>query len=109
MAPDVPQPVDGALPTEANAQTSKGAPSPLQARLAAIRDSDVFHSFWRSKLVVAAAVLTAVLVGAAFLAPLIAPHNPYDLKSLDLLNADLPPAWRPQGDARFLLGTDDQG
>ena len=81
----------------------------LRAHLTAILDSDLFHSFWRSRLVVAAALLTALLVGAAFLSPLIAPHNPYDLKSLDLLNADLPPAWRPQGDARFLLGTDDQG
>ena len=78
-------------------------------RLAAALDSDLFYSFWRSKLVVAAAVLTALLVGAALLAPLIAPHDPYDLKSLELINADMPPAWESRGDRRFLLGTDDQG
>ncbi len=72
-------------------------------------DSDLFYSFWRSKLVVAAALLTVLLMGAALLAPLIAPHDPYDLKSLELLNADLPPAWDERGDSRFLLGTDDQG
>jgi len=72
-------------------------------------DSDLFYSFWRSKLVVAAALLTVLLMGAALLAPLIAPHDPYDLKSLELLNADLPPAWDGRGDSRFLLGTDDQG
>jgi peptide/nickel transport system permease protein len=72
-------------------------------------DSDLFYSFWRSKLVVAAALLTVLLMGGALLAPLIAPHDPYDLKSLELLNADLPPAWDGRGDNRFLLGTDDQG
>ena len=50
-----------------------------RSRLAAVLDSDLVYSFLRSKLVVAAAVMTVLLVGAAFLAPLIAPHNPYDL------------------------------
>ena len=50
-----------------------------------------------------------LIVGAAFLAPLIAPHDPYDLKSLSLLDANTPPAWEKGGDRRFLLGTDDQG
>ena len=76
---------------------------------ARLLDSDLLHSFTRSKLVVAAALVVAALVGAAFLAPLIAPHDPYDLKSLSLLDANLPPAWVLGGDGRFLLGTDDQG
>jgi peptide/nickel transport system permease protein len=76
---------------------------------ARLRDSDLFHSFTRSKLVVAAALVVAALVGAAFLAPLIAPHDPYDLKSLSLIDANLPPAWVEGGDSRYLLGTDDQG
>jgi peptide/nickel transport system permease protein len=75
----------------------------------ALIDSDLFYSFRRSKLVVAAAILTALLVGASLLAPLIAPHDPYDLRTLELINADLPPAWQERGDRRFLLGTDDQG
>ncbi|HEU4380446.1 MAG TPA: ABC transporter permease [Hyphomicrobiaceae bacterium] len=80
-----------------------------RSRLGALRDSDLWQSFVASRLVVAAALLTTLLVGAAFLAPLIAPHNPYDLKSLELIDADRPPAWEEGGDARFLLGTDDQG
>ena len=80
-----------------------------RSRLAALRDSDLWQSFIASRLVVAAAILTTLLVGAAFLAPLIAPHDPYDLKSLELIDADKPPAWEEGGDARFLLGTDDQG
>ena len=57
----------------------------------------------------AAALVVVALVGAAFLASLIAPHDPYDLKSLSLLDANLPPAWVEGGDGRYLLGTDDQG
>ena len=82
---------------------------PARGRVAAFFDSDLLHSFLRSKLVVAAALLTVLMVGAAFLAPLIAPHDPYDLKSLSLLDANTPPAWEKGGDRRFLLGTDDQG
>jgi peptide/nickel transport system permease protein len=74
-----------------------------------LRDSDLFHSFRRSKLVVTAALLTLTMVGAALLAPLVAPHDPYDLKSLSLLDANMPPAWVPGGERRHLLGTDDQG
>jgi peptide/nickel transport system permease protein len=79
------------------------------SRLAALRDSDLLHSFTRSRLVVAAALVVTVMVGAAFLAPLIAPHDPNDLSSLNLLDANLPPAWVEGGDGRYLLGTDDQG
>ena len=56
-----------------------------------------------------AALLTTLMLSAAVLAPLIAPHNPYDLGSLNLLDSNLPPAWVKEGDPRFLLGTDDQG
>jgi peptide/nickel transport system permease protein len=79
------------------------------SRIAAILDSDLLHSFLASRLAVAAAVVTLLLVGAALLAPLIAPHDPYDLKSLSLLDADMPPAWEAGGERRFPLGTDDQG
>jgi peptide/nickel transport system permease protein len=86
------------------------APPPqARSRLAALLDSDLAYSFTRSKLVVAAAILTLAIAGAALLAPLIAPLNPYDLKSLSLLDANMPPAWLQGGDRRYLLGTDDQG
>jgi peptide/nickel transport system permease protein len=93
-------------------QTHAPDPAPMppwRAKLAAARDSDLYYSFKRSKLVVAAAALTLLIVAAAFLAPLVAPHDPYDLATLELLNANLPPAWDAQGDFRFMLGTDDQG
>ena len=88
---------------------AQGTRPPGQGRAAAFFDSDLLHSFLRSKLVVLAALLAVAMVGAAFLAPLIAPHDPYDLKELSLLDANTPPAWEQGGDRRFPLGTDDQG
>lgn len=58
---------------------------------------------------VIAALLLAVIAVAALLAPLVAPQNPFDLASLDVLDAEIPPAWMQGGDVRFLLGTDTQG
>jgi peptide/nickel transport system permease protein len=56
-----------------------------------------------------AAVLLATIALAALAAPLIAPQNPFDLASFDVLDADLPPFWIQGSDPRFLLGTDSQG
>jgi peptide/nickel transport system permease protein len=74
-----------------------------------ILDSDVFFSFRKSPVTVVAAVVTLISFSAALLAPWIAPHNPFDLRTLNLLDAFTPPIWLDEGDARFLLGTDDQG
>jgi peptide/nickel transport system permease protein len=73
------------------------------------RDSDIWFSFKKSKITVVAAIVTAVMFLGAFLAPLIAPHNPFDLATLSLLDSLIPPAWEEGGNASFLLGTDDQG
>ncbi len=56
-----------------------------------------------------AAVVACVSVLGAIFAPLIAPTNPNDLASFDILDSFLPPAWTEQGDPRFVIGTDDQG
>jgi peptide/nickel transport system permease protein len=90
------------------------ATQPIQAKtrpgfLARTYDSDIFYSFRKSPLTVVAAIVTVVCFGGAFLAPWIAPHNPFDLRTLNLLDAFNPPAWMPEGDVKFLLGTDDQG
>jgi peptide/nickel transport system permease protein len=72
-------------------------------------DSDVFYSFRRSPLTIAAAATTLVCVVAAVFAGWLAPHNPFDLKTLNLLDAFTPPAWIERGNPAYLLGTDDQG
>jgi peptide/nickel transport system permease protein len=59
--------------------------------------------------VAVALVVVVALVLTAILAPLIAPTDPTDVGSYDLMNAELPPAFVTGGDHRYLLGTDNQG
>jgi peptide/nickel transport system permease protein len=77
--------------------------------LARFLDSDLWYSFTRSPVVVLSAVVALTMIGAAVLAPWIAPHDPFNLATLDLLDAFTPPVWSAEGDPRYLLGTDDQG
>jgi peptide/nickel transport system permease protein len=94
------------------AELAAAVAPPSPARTAIWRrvvDSDLLWSFTRSPVTVAAAAVVLLIVGAALLAPLIAPQNPYDLASVSLLDATDPPAWMTGGDWRFPLGTDNQG
>ncbi len=72
-------------------------------------DSDIWWSFKRSPATMIAAVLALLFILGAVLAPLIAPHNPYDLAQISLLDSNLPPMWNTSGNADFPLGTDQQG
>jgi len=72
-------------------------------------DSDLWWSFTRSPITVISAITAFVCIGGAVFAPWLAPHNPFDLASLQLLDAFKPPAWSGEGDALYPLGTDDQG
>jgi len=72
-------------------------------------DSDLGHSFKSSPVAMGAALLAFVCVFCAVFAPWVAPHNPFDLATLELGNARLPPAWQAGGNPSFFLGTDDQG
>jgi peptide/nickel transport system permease protein len=70
---------------------------------------DIWWSFRRSPLAIAAALVLAICLICAVFADFIAPHNPFDLASLDLMDARLAPRWMDGGTTRYLLGTDDQG
>ncbi len=73
-------------------------------------DSDLWYSFKRSPVVMISAAVTLIIVTTSLLAPWFAPHDPFNLATIDLMDASLPPAWYSDlGDSRFLLGTDDQG
>ncbi len=74
-----------------------------------IFDSDIFYSFSRSPVTIISAVVTAIIFLAAGFAPWLAPHNPFDPATLDLMDGFTPPAWNVEGTSKFLLGTDDQG
>ena len=81
----------------------------MRQTLARWFDSDIGYSFRTSPIAVAAAAIAAVCVFCAVFANWVAPHNPFDLTTLVLSDARLPPAWRAEGNASYLLGTDDQG
>jgi peptide/nickel transport system permease protein len=70
---------------------------------------EVWHSFRRSPLAVLASLVAVVCLGSALFAEGVAPHDPFDLSTLELADARLPPAWIDGGRAKYLLGTDDQG
>jgi peptide/nickel transport system permease protein len=59
--------------------------------------------------VLLAAVIALAMVGSALFAPWIAPTDPTDIATFNLINAEIPPAFMQDGDPRFLLGTDNQG
>ncbi|MDP1899175.1 MAG: ABC transporter permease [Rubrivivax sp.] len=77
--------------------------------LARFLDGDVWYSFRTSPMAMAAAVIAALCVLSSVFAPWVAPHNPFDLATLNLSDARLPPAWIEGGSRNYLLGTDDQG
>ncbi len=81
----------------------------MQAALRRFFDGDVWYSFRTSPVAIVAAVIAFVCVFCALFAEVVAPHNPFDLASLELADSRLPPAWMEEGTRKYLLGTDDQG
>lgn len=82
---------------------------PRRTRIAALRESDLWHSFRSHPSAIFAACLLALVALSALLAPLITPQDPYDLAALELWNAEIPPIWNAQGQWPYVLGTDTQG
>jgi peptide/nickel transport system permease protein len=74
-----------------------------------VLQSDLYYYYKRDKIAIAASLTFLVFALMAVFSPLIAPFNPYDLTQIDLMDSEMPPAWMPESDERFLLGTDDQG
>jgi peptide/nickel transport system permease protein len=65
--------------------------------------------FRASKVAVAALVVVVTIVALALAAPLVTPQNPYDLGSLQLMDARRPPGYVGSGGMHHWLGTDAQG
>ena len=70
---------------------------------------ELIYSFYRSPVTVAAFLVIVVFSLIAVLAPWLAPHNTFDVSTLDLTHAFRPPAWIEGGDWSYPLGTDNQG
>ena len=93
-------------------KTDASAPRPRASSSGWFRraiESDLFYSFRRSKLTIAAAVVTALFFLLAIFASVVAVQNPFDPAQLQLMNSRIPPLWTADGQSPFLLGTDEQG
>lgn len=93
-------------PTEPTAEALAQKPP---SRLSRIWDSDVFFSFRRSPVTIVAAFVTLTLVLASLLAPWIAPYDPFNPASLNLMDGFTPPMSESMTGNFFLLGSDHQG
>jgi peptide/nickel transport system permease protein len=90
------------------AATSVAVPAAPSA-WARFLDGDVWHSFRSSPMAMTAAAVALVCTFCALFAGVVAPHNPFDLATLELGDSMLPPSWLEGGRAKYLLGTDEQG
>jgi peptide/nickel transport system permease protein len=81
----------------------------IPGRLVRWWDGDLAYGFRHSPVAVVSALVLFVCLAAALLAPWVAPHNPFDLATLNLSDALTPPRWLAGSKPEYLLGTDDQG
>jgi peptide/nickel transport system permease protein len=71
--------------------------------------SKIVHDYFHDPSAIFSSVLLVIFIIGAGFAPWIAPQNPYDLEKVSLEHFLTPPIWMEEGQAPFLLGTDDQG
>jgi len=89
-----------------NPLSDRSAPS----RLRRLWDSDIAWSYRSSPVTIVASVVAAILVVAAVFAPWVAPYNPFDAATLNLMEGFSPPGEPSPVTGRvFLMGTDGQG
>ncbi|SDP53168.1 peptide/nickel transport system permease protein [Ralstonia sp. 25mfcol4.1] len=67
------------------------------------------RQFFESKLAVLGLVTLLLIILIAIFAPLLAPQNPYDLATLDVLDARLAPGEQAGSGMTFIMGSDEQG
>ncbi len=78
-------------------------------RLRRIRESYMLYSFLRDPVAMPCFIILCLLILVSFLSPVLAPYNPYEGASINVLNAETPPMWMSGGTPDFILGTDSQG
>jgi peptide/nickel transport system permease protein len=73
------------------------------------KGSYFFYSFKRDPVAVTSFSIFVFLVVISFMAPVLAPYNPYDTSTIDIMDSEIPPRWMEGGNERFFLGTDNMG
>ena len=93
-----------------SARTAPDRHNPVAMRIRAMCQSDLAWTFRHSPVAMVSFVVVVLLVSGALLAPLIAPHDPFDPATLNLMNGfTAPGAPNAFTGESFWLGTDDQG
>ncbi|MCK0171531.1 ABC transporter permease [Aliiroseovarius sp. S1123] len=88
-----------------NTMTSATEPS----RFAKIWNSNIGYSFRKNPVAIVSMAIFLIIAMSALLSPLLAPYDPYDPASIDIMNSEYPPFWVSGSLPEFSLGTDDQG
>jgi len=81
----------------------------MRSRWQRFRESFFLYSFLRDPMAYVSFAIIVVLFIGAFGAPVLAPHNPYDPTTIDIMDSELPPVWSAEGSTKFLLGTGNMG
>ncbi|MCK0141190.1 ABC transporter permease [Aliiroseovarius sp. F20344] len=79
------------------------------SRWSKIWNSNMGYSFRKNPVAIFSMAVFLIIAVSAFFAPLIAPYDPYDPASIDIMNSEYPPFWVSGALPEFSLGTDDQG
>ena len=78
-------------------------------RLKRIVQSDIVWSFTHSPVAIVAAVVALVMILAAVFAPLVAPYDPFNPRTLNLMDGFTPPFSDSMFGNYFVFGSDNQG
>lgn len=82
----------------------------IRKKIIKFLQGDFFYNFKKSPVTVASFIVVSILTMLAIFAGFIAPTNPFDPASLDLMNGFTPPLEENAFTGKtFLLGADDQG
>ena len=71
--------------------------------------SEFVHNFRGNSSAIIGSVIIIFFIFIVVFGPSLVRQNPYDIASLELMDAYKPPVWLPGGDIRYILGTDGQG
>ena len=69
--------------------------------------SKFVHDYLRDPSALVGSFILVLFMLAALFAPWISPQDPYDLEKVSLEHFLMPPIWMADGQAPFLLGTDN--
>ncbi|RCW47790.1 MULTISPECIES: ABC transporter permease [unclassified Halanaerobium] len=81
----------------------------MREKLRKALNSDLFYSYKNNKLVILASIVLLLIVFSSVFAAFIAPHDPYNLASVSLMDSMRPPSWMEGGVGKFVFGSDLQG